>query len=62
MNDFDFFYIEAHSDSIRQMKSAGIPRTKIDTHTQWGGRFPTKSYTAFLKSFDVMGVGHQRAR
>jgi hypothetical protein len=62
INQFDFFYVQATSHSIRALKSAGVNRTDIRTQVQWGGRFPTNHHTATLQYFNVMNVGHESAR
>lgn len=62
MNQFDFFYIQAYSQSIRRLTSMGISRDKIQTETNWNTRFPTKLHTASLHYIDVMNIGHDEAR
>jgi len=62
MNQFDFFYVQAYSNSIRRLTSSGISRDKIQTETDWNTRFPTKRHTASIHYVDVMNIGHDEAR
>jgi beta-glucosidase/6-phospho-beta-glucosidase/beta-galactosidase len=62
INQFDFFYVQAHSHSIRALTKVGIPRTKIQTTIDWTRRFPQKNHTASIHYVDVMNIGHDEAR
>lgn len=62
MNQFDFFYVQAYSQSIRQLTRIGIPRDKIQTETNWNTKYPTKRHTATIHYVDVMNIGHDEAR
>lgn len=63
MNDFDFYSVEAHSNSKRELYKVGsFKKDSVKTHTDWRGRFPKKSYSVTIGYVDVMNIGHMEAR
>ncbi len=64
MNNFDFFYVTAHSTHKRKLLAVGIPANKIQKHIEYSNRhrYPQVSYSATVSYFDVHNVGHQNAR
>jgi hypothetical protein len=64
MNNFDFFYVTAHSTSKRSLMGLGIPSEKIKKNVEWVkySKYPKTSYEVTLSYFGVHDVGHQSAR
>jgi hypothetical protein len=63
MCEFDFFSVQATSNSIKALMRVGtFSRDAIQTSVNYYGRFPKTTYTVSIGYIDVMGIGHQQAR
>jgi hypothetical protein len=62
MNDFDFYSVEAHSSSKRDLYQVGsFKKDSVKSSTDWRGRFPVTSYSVTIGYVDVMNIGHVEA-